>query len=230
MAKKAKKQLIEADITPARLAGSYTQETAGNLLRKNGVMLRHKEVKKELFSKDSIYRQLMHLPALAIHNQTLILRVIQAKEYVQEKLTNIIFAVTAVKARNPGIQKPLSEKRQEIYSKIQENSKVIARDARQLSKQHNQLYAATFDKMSAHIKKWRKLCGDSALEITNALREKGFELPDDFADILQKHLERSGSNEISANELSAMNIKNKPGYAEMALVCALKEVENDGKD
>jgi hypothetical protein len=43
-------------------------------------------------------------------------------------------------------------------------------------------------------------------------------------------LERSGSNEISANDLSNMNIKGKLDYAEMALVCALKEVETNGNN
>lgn len=228
MAKKAKKNVVEIEPPPTMLAGSYTQETAGNLLRKNGVMLRHKDVKKELFSKDSIYKQLMLLPALAIHNQNLVLRIMHTKNYVQEKLTNIIFAVTAVRAKDPSNKKPLSEKRQSLYTKVQKRCNVTSREVFQLSRRHETLYTEIFEKVGQNIEAWRKLCRDSAETITQALRDKGFELPKNFSELLQKHLECSGSNEISANELSEMNIKSKLDYAEMALVCALKEAEKHG--
>lgn len=232
MAKAAKKTKIEEKTKSLSsiLPSSYTKETAGNLLKAYGLHFRHKDIVNELFTKKSVYKQMLRLPALVIYNQSIINRIIASKNYLQEKITNIIFAVTAVRANNPHIEKPLSQKRQEDYSFIQNLNNQTSEEAIDLAIEHDKVRDEIFDKLYDQIHDWRDSCRETAAAITNNLNENGFNLNETFVDILQKHLERPGMNQLSVNELNEMNIKEPLNHAEIALVCALREVEKHGSD
>src|ERR1700733_13845112 len=111
---------------PIVLPESYTLETGAGILQQQGLHLRHKDLATELTTTQSIYKQLLQLPALIIYNQSLVDRANNANEYLQEQIINIIFAVNEVRAKFPNINKPLSEKRIAEYEKIQGTTNVTA--------------------------------------------------------------------------------------------------------
>ncbi len=223
-----KKAMAAVTHTNNILPASYTKETACNLLGTYGLTFRHKDITQELFSKDSIYKQLLKVPAIAMHNQSLLMRIMETQNYVKERLTNIIFAVTAVKAHDPELKKPLSQKRQETYGQIQQMQNAQEAIADELAGRHDASRNEVYSKLYDQILDWHNLCYNTSRIITDKLIESGMSLPVDFADILLKHLERPGANRLSVEEKNALGVSQDLSSAELALACALKEVsEND---
>lgn len=210
--------------SPVVLPESYTLETGGGILKQQGVHLRHKDLAAELTTTQSIYKQLLHLPALIIYNQSLIDRAENANEYLQEQIINIIFSVNEVKAKYPDIKNPLSEKRLDEYEKIQAITAQTSDDLFELEKIHGQLKETMYARLKSQIEKWQNLCDEAADKLTNTLLKEGLNLPENFRRILSKHLQRAGTNKIEPNELKALNLKEKLSYTEQALACALREV------
>lgn len=210
------------------LPESYTLETGGGILKRQGVNLRHKELAMELTTSESIYKQLLQLPALIIYNQSLIDRTTEANEYLQEQIINIIFAVNEVKAKHPHVTNPLSAKRLDEYDKIQGTTSETSDELFELEKVHNQLKETTYKQLKTQIIEWQKLCKEGAEKLTETLLQQGLKLPENFSDILAKHLQRAGTNKIAPEELKDLSPKGKLSYAEQALFCALKEVNYHG--
>lgn len=213
---------------PVVIPESYTLETGGGILKQQGVNLRHKDLAAELTTHQSIYKQLLKLPALIIYNQSLIDRAENANEYLQEQLINIIFAVNEVRAKHPHIQNPLSEKRLKEYDQIQAITAQTSDDLFELEKIHGQLKETMYVRLKSQIQKWQSLCDEAAEKLTTTLLKEGIALPENFQRILSKHLQRAGTNKIDPNELKAMNLNEKLSYTEKALACALKEVNYHG--
>lgn len=208
----------------AVLPESYTLETGSGILQQQGVHLRHKDLSAELNTKESTYKQLLHLPALIIYNQSLVDRASNADEYLQEQIVNVIFAVNEVRAKYPENNSPLSAKRLDEYDKIQLATQQASEQVIEFAKIHEELKEEVSHRLKAQIKVWVDLCDAAADKLTEALVREKLSLPDNFREILSKHLQRAGTNRIRPEELSEMKWKGKLSYAEQALLCALKEV------
>lgn len=214
---------IIPETTPV-LPESYTLETGSGILQRQGIIFRHKDLAAELTTSQSIYKQLLQLPALIIYNQSLVDRAKNANEYLQEQIINIIFAVNEVRAKQPENQKPLSARRTEEYNTIQATTYNTSEALFELEKIHHTLKENMYTRLKSQLREWKDLCREAADTLTDALVKEGLQLPDNFQDILSKHLQRAGTNKIHPDELKEFNLKEKLSYAEQALVCALKEV------
>lgn len=229
MAKRANRTVTsKPKIAKRILPESYTLETSHGILQQQGVHLRHKELAAELTAANSLYKQLLQLPALIIYNQSLLERADNACDFLIEQIVNIAYAMTEVSAKYPTIPKPLTEKRLSLYQTIQnlteENSNIL----HELSMKHIDFKYEVFDKLKADLGKWKALCRQSAEKLTAIVKNQGIEVPVYFPEILAKHLERAGTNSIKPEELHKLNIKGKLSYAEQAMICALSEVNANG--
>ena len=201
---------------------TYLSITAQNILKKYGVKLTRLELQDQLFSKGSLYREILRLIAPTLYNQMLIEQNDEIDYYCQKELTDIAFANQVELAKSDGARSLSPEQTAQLqtlqYQQETQSSKLTELKAKQAENNHK------LDQLiSQELKKWDLLNEDCAKKISQTLRDQGVDISDDFEARLSARLKQSAESDLSEATMKALKLKGTIHPINKAVITTLLE-------
>ena len=207
-----------------RPQSSYVAITSALMLDNFGLKLSREEREAQIRKPDSFYRVMMRLPVASILADINFVQLLDIHETLQDKLMAVIFASYGKNASEGGGLEGLSATLQERIQALQVDFESEDEKVNQLKESHAELKANISAAVREKIDEWHANNQGRAKQITQALRDAGIDVNDDFNNTLyRKLILASSKSTLDKTEMRNAGLRSANGMAAKATLAALAQ-------
>ncbi len=201
------------------LLSSYGLMTAEKILRKLNVRLSPYVIRLTVHQANSFYYHLLKLPAMIIFNGLVYDQAHDLQTLLQQRMIHYLYSAEAKKSEGEPGQQYRAEM-EDIRLKLVDFNDDFA----EFSKKCDVTERMVLTKLREKAKAWKELSEQTSLKLTQELKEKGHNIPEQFSSYLATLIRQEGIGiELSKAQLKDYQIVGEPNFIQKSMVYLLEK-------